>query len=124
MKNSAMLFGGALAGGIIGYFGFFWMAQQGFYALALPGGLLGLGAGIGKSKSIIPAIICCIAALALGLYTEWKFEPFSVDNSFSYFAGHIHHLRPVTMLMIAGGAFVGFWVPFRRVEPRSATAKS
>jgi len=34
---------GAAAGGILGYFAFFWIAGQGFYALMVPGGLVGLG---------------------------------------------------------------------------------
>ena len=37
---------GAAAGGVLGYFAFFWIARQGFYALALPGLALGLGCGL------------------------------------------------------------------------------
>ncbi|NJN05747.1 MAG: hypothetical protein HC814_04360 [Rhodobacteraceae bacterium] len=32
---------GAVLGGVVGWFAFFWIANQGFYMLALPGGLLG-----------------------------------------------------------------------------------
>jgi len=116
MKNLMLLFVGAVLGGVIGYYGFFWLAGQNLYALVLPGGLIGVGAALGKSKSIVPAILCCLAAIALGLFTEWKFEPFIADNSLGYFLRHIPDLRPATLLMIAAGAFLGFWVPFRRIE--------
>ena len=36
---------GAVAGGVAGYFVFFWIAQQGFYAIMLPGAAVGLGCG-------------------------------------------------------------------------------
>jgi hypothetical protein len=111
MKNLMLLFVGAVLGGVIGYWGFVWFASQGFYAMVLPGGLI--GAGIGKSKSIWPATLCCVAALALGLFTEYRFEG---ANSLGDFLRHIPELPPATLLMIAAGAFLGFWVPFRRIE--------
>jgi len=43
---------GVGAGGVLGYFAFFWIARQGLYAPMLPGGLVGLGgrfAGAGQS---------------------------------------------------------------------------
>jgi hypothetical protein len=27
---------------------------------------------------------------------------------------HIHQLKPITLIMIAAGAFIGFWAPFSR----------
>ena len=47
------LLGGAV-GGFLGYLGFVWLLKQGFYAVALPGVLLGLFAGLlapGRSPS-------------------------------------------------------------------------
>ena len=116
MKNTILLFVGAVLGGVIGYYGFAWFLKYGYYAMVLPGGLIGIGAGIGKSKSIWPAILCGLAAIALGLFTEWHFSPFKVDDSLGYFLGHIFDLQLPTLLMIAAGAVVGFWVPFRRIE--------
>ena len=40
MKNNVLALCGAVAGGVVGYFAFFWVLEQGFYALALPGALL------------------------------------------------------------------------------------
>jgi len=114
MKHTVLLFVGAAVGGFIGYMGVDWMAHHGFYAMVLPGGLLGIGAAIGKAKSILPAILCGIAAIALGLFTEWRI--FNGDDSLAFFVKHIFNLGTVTLLMIAAGAALGFWLPFRRIE--------
>jgi hypothetical protein len=116
MKNTILLFVGAVLGGVVGYFGCRWFWNHGYYAMVLPGGLIGVGAGMGKSKSIWPAILCCVAAILLGLFTEWTIRPFAADEGFGYFVSHVSDLQLPTLLMIAAGAFVGFWVPFRRVE--------
>jgi hypothetical protein len=100
---------GAIAGGCLGYFAFVWIAQQGLYALALPPALLGLGAGVcARQRSTALAVICGIAGLALGVFIEWRFAPFVADKSFLYFVTHIHALRPITLIMLALGAFLGF----------------
>jgi hypothetical protein len=105
---------GAVLGGLVGYLTFFWIAQQGFYALVLPGGLLGFGAGIWvRGRSIPLAIICGFLALVLGLFAEWRIAPFVKDGSLAYFLAHAYQLKPITLIMIAAGAFLGFWVPYR-----------
>lgn len=99
----------AAAGGAVGYYAFFWIAQQGFYAIMLPPALVGLAAGyVMTSRSQPLAIVCCIAGLALGLFTEWKFAPFRLDNSWSYFLTHVHQLKPVTLLMLVIGAVASY----------------
>jgi hypothetical protein len=118
MKQTLLLFAGAAVGGALGYFAFFWVLRQGFYGLILPGGLLGLGAGFAKIRSIWPAIACGLAAIALGLFTEWRYEPFVKDDSLGYFLQHVHELKPVTLLMILVGGVVGFWIPFGRMESK------
>ena len=114
MKRNALVLMGAVAGGLVGYFGFFWIARQGFYALVLPGGLLGAGAGLFANRSTAVCIGCGLMALALGLLAEWQFAPFISDGSLGYFVGHLYQLRPITLIMIAAGAVIGFWAPFRR----------
>jgi hypothetical protein len=99
---------GAAAGGTTGYFLFLWIAGQGIYALALPGALLGLGAGPGvRSRSVLLAGICAVAATGLGLFCEWRFAPFIVDPGLGYFLGHLHQLRPVTLVMVLVGSLCG-----------------
>jgi hypothetical protein len=104
--------GGGVLGGLVGYHAFFWFADHGFYALVLPGGLLGIGAGIGRSRSLTLAVVCGLASLSLGLFTEWRYEPFQKDDSLGYFLWHVHELESVTWLMIVVGAVIGFCGPF------------
>jgi hypothetical protein len=120
MKQNLLSIAGAAIGGVLGYFAFFWVYSYGFYGMVLPGGLLGIGAGIGKSRSMWLAVGCGSAALALGLFTEWRRETWVRDPSFTYFLLHVPRLNPITLLMIAAGAGLGFWVPFRRVDDRRA----
>ena len=97
---------GATIGGAIGYFVFFWAARQGFYTLILPPALLGLTAGyFARCRSVPLAIICAVAGLALGMYTEWRFAPFRADPSLPYFLTHAHQLKPFTLLSLALGVF-------------------
>jgi hypothetical protein len=112
-KSNLLAIAGAIVGGLIGYFIFIWLASQGFYGLIIPGGLIGIAAGFAKSKSLAIAIVCGIAALFLGLFCEWKFAPFNADDSLGYLLSHFYELKPVTLLMIAAGAAIGFWAPFR-----------
>jgi len=106
--NLAALSGAAL-GGTLGYFLFFWITEQGFYGLIIPGALLGIGAGFFKPGGKWVAVVCGIAALILGAVCEWQFAPFIKDKSFGYFITHLHQLKPVTMFMIALGGVIAFW---------------
>lgn len=117
MRQVALVLGGAVLGGLVGHFAFGWLVNQGFYGLVLPGGLAGLGAGLSSCRSRWLSVVCGVLALVMGLLTEWRFFPFNADDSFSYFLCHLHQLKPITLLMLAAGTAIGFWVPFRRVEP-------
>ncbi len=121
MKNHVLTLTAAVAGGVIGYFAFQWLLGYGLYAMILPGGLVGLGAGIGKSKSLVIAVACGLIALAFGIFTRWRFN---VDVSLGYFLTHLSDLSPVTLLMLAVGTFIGFWVPFRRRQDALRPASS
>jgi len=120
MKDGAFVLLGAIAGGVLGYFGFQWIAGQGLYALVLPGGLLGLGASFPRNRSTLICVVCGVLALALGLVAEWRFAPFIKDGSLGYFLTHAHQLRPITLIMIVAGAVIGFWAPYSRRQPLPA----
>lgn len=124
MKDTALVLGGAVLGGLFGHEAFGWLVGQGFYGLVLPGGLLGLGAGWTTCRSRWPSVVCGLLALVLGLLTEWRFFPFVADASLGYFLSHVYQLKPLTLLMLAAGTAIGFWVPFRRVETVRATEHS
>jgi hypothetical protein len=113
MKENALALLGGVVGGVFGYFAFFWLSRQGFYGLALPGTFLGIGAGAVTNRSILVAILSGVAAVLLGIFTEWKFQPFIADESFGYFVTHLQDLQSMTLIMIAIGGAVGFYVPLR-----------
>ena len=113
VKQTLLVILGAGLGGYLGFLGFGWALKQGFYAMVLPGGALGLGAGVARNRSITLAILCGLCALALGVFTEWKW--FRVDDSLTYMFLHLQELKPMTLVMILLGGWIGFWVPFRRI---------
>ncbi len=116
MKDNLLAIGGAVVGGAIGFFAFGWLLEQGLYGLVLPGGLLGIGGGFAKTRSIFVPIACCVAALVLGFAAEAYYRPFIADHRLGYFVLHLFDLQPATLLMIALGGAIGFWIPFRRLE--------
>jgi hypothetical protein len=116
MKQIVLVLGGAALGGFLGYLAFGWVYDQGFYALVLPGGLLGIGAGLARNRSVAVAILCGLCAIGLGLFTEWRFRPWRADESLGYFLVHVHELTPVTLGMVVLGGVLGFWFPYRRIE--------
>jgi hypothetical protein len=102
---------GAIAGGVLGFYTFQWLLGQSFYGLIIPGAFLGLGCSLlARHTSRARGIVCGIAALGLGLYTEWRFFPFAADDSLSYFLRNLSGLKPVTMLMTAIATVVAFWL--------------
>jgi hypothetical protein len=102
---------GAVAGGILGYYTFGWIYDHGFYGMMIPGALVGLGCGLfAPTRSHVRGLLCALAALALGLFTEWSFFPFKVDSSLGYFVKNIPSLNPLALVMIAAGAFFAFWL--------------
>jgi hypothetical protein len=106
------LFGlvGAVVGGAVGYFAFFWMAGQGFYAMVVPGALLGLGCGaFSGGMSYRLGAVCGLLGLILEVVTEWRRAPFMVDDGLWYFVTHMSDLTPLTLVAIGAGGFFAFW---------------
>ena len=85
----------------------------------------GLGGGLlARDKSVLRAALCGLIALGLGLFTEWRCEPFIADQSLGYFATHLHQLRPITLLMVAAGGALGCWLSLGKERPETPSAKS
>ena len=106
---------GGLIGATIGYYLFFWISRQGFYAMIAPGALMGLGCGLlARDRSIFRGIICGIVGLLLGAFTEWKWYPF-VDNNrndlgYLYMITHLQDLAGIKPVMMFVGAAIAFWL--------------
>lgn len=106
---------GMLAGGAVGCLLFWLLLQQGFYALVLPGALIGLGCGaFSRTRSgLLAAGSACVATVVtLGL--EARFFPFVADPSMSYFVTHLHQLKSATVIMMAIGVFMAGWFGWGR----------
>lgn len=102
---------GAVVGGVLGYFLFFWIVKQGFYGLMIPGALMGLGCSLlAQHRSVPRGIVVAGLAVGLGLFTEWRFRPFNADGSFRFLLTHVTDLMPITLLMIGLGGVFGFWM--------------
>ncbi len=100
---------GAAIGGLVGVLAFEWILRQDFYAMILPGAMLGFGAELlARHRSRARGIACALAALILGIFAEWRAFPWAVDTSLGYFLGHLQELRPITWLMIAVGTFLAY----------------
>ena len=101
---------GAVVGGLLGYFLFRWLYANGLYGLMIPGALLGLGAGLAaRGKSVPLGVICAVAGLAVGVYSEWSIGRFKQDPSLLFFITHVHHLPVVKLLMLGLGSAAAFW---------------
>jgi len=102
---------GAAVGGVLGYYIFLWILGQGFYGLMIPGALLGLGCGlVSLHASQLRGVLCGAAGLVLGMYAEWNYRTFIADGSFAYMVTHIHEKPPLTLVMLALGAFFAYWL--------------
>jgi hypothetical protein len=101
---------GAAIGAAVGASVFFLLTRLGFYALILPGAVLGLGCGAlsgGKSNAL--GVACGVLGLVVGVLTEWRFAPFIVDASLGYFVKHLGDLESITKISIVAGGVFAFW---------------
>jgi hypothetical protein len=125
VKNLVAGVAGALVGGVVGYTAFIWIARQGFYALMLPGALVGIGASLLVSnRSVLRGVLCGLFAVGLGFFAEWRFAPFIKDHSLGYFLAHVADLQPITLLMIVAGGVFGYWLALgkeRGIRPGGGT---
>ncbi len=102
--------GGSLVGAGIGYAGFHFLAQNGLYAMMLPGAMIGMVAGrLSGIRSTAIGIACAVIALVASVTIEWDFAPFIKDDSLGYFVSHLHEVIPAHLIMMALGIAAAFW---------------
>jgi hypothetical protein len=112
---------GGVVGGVIGYIAFSWLVAQNLYGLMIPGACVGLGCGLlSRNQSVVRGVVCALAAVALALYTEWKFFPFIADRSLGYLLRHVFELKPLTLVMIVVGGLIAYWMGKDAMLPVSA----
>src|SRR5437868_1821966 len=99
MKENLLALAGAIVGGVIGILAFGWLLNHGLCAVALPGGLAGIGAGLTRNHSVWVAVVCCALAVVAGVVAEGVYRPFNADHSFGYFIKHIFEIESVGMVM-------------------------
>lgn len=103
---------GAAIGGVLGFYTFGWLYDHGFYGMVIPGAFVGLGCGLlAQHRSVARGVVCAAAGLLASLYAEWWYNArFIENNTFSTMVSNIHHEGPVTLMMMAIGTIVAFWV--------------
>jgi hypothetical protein len=114
MKRALLALAGAVAGGVLGYYAFIWISRQGFYALILPGALVGLGAALARNRWVWLAVVCAVLALAVGIVADWRISIPEDDDSLWYYVLHLHQQPPITLIMIAIGGLLGLLIPYPR----------
>ncbi len=101
---------GSIVGASLGYYLLHFLAQQGFYAIVLPGALTGLGCGsLSRHRSMLLGIVCAVVGAMAGILGEWNIAPFIKDDSLGYFLTHLHQVRPLSQFLILVGSLMAFW---------------
>ena len=101
---------GAVLGSVAGYYLFTWLLTQGYYGLAMPAILLGVGFGMLAGRPmILGGLFCAVSGLALMVFCEWSTSPFVKDDSLQFFVMNIANLKPVTLGFMALGMAGAFW---------------
>jgi len=114
---------GAVLGAVLGHCVFVWMLRHGFYALILPGTMLGLGFGLfSRRQSIGWGIGCGVFGVVMGVFSEWRTAPFTEDGGLLFFLAHLHQLRPPTIMLILLGGLFAFWFGVGRGQGDSRRA--
>ncbi len=100
---------GATVGVALGIAASMWLKSQGYYAMILPGALLGLGANLASPRrSQVRGVFLGIAGLLVGMLAEWRLFPVG-DRSLGFFLGHLADQPMVTKLMLGFGALFAYW---------------
>jgi hypothetical protein len=101
---------GAIFGGLAGYVLFAWLYQNGFYAIMVPGALLGIGAGLvaGGRSHWLP-VICLALGIGLTLFSEWHVCYSRTWGLVFFVTNFFRLLPPVKLIMMTLGAACAYW---------------
>jgi uncharacterized membrane protein YsdA (DUF1294 family) len=116
---------GGVVGAIAGIWLFEWAIGQGYYALVVPGAMVGLGCGLAATDdSNLRGVFNAALAFGTGILAEWRSRPFKADDSLAYFVTHLGQLQQLTWVMLIVGTVVGFWWGRERIRPRQRKPSS
>jgi hypothetical protein len=100
---------GAALGGVLGFYVYRWILNQGFIGGMIPGAFLGLGCSLlARHPSIARGVVCGVAGLILGLFTDWYTT--ITQQTFREYLLDIKSINQVILLTIAIGTFIAFWL--------------
>lgn len=107
--NIALGIIGAAAGGVVGYFVFYWIWKQGYNVSVLPGTLLGLGGGLLlRQQSMLMSIICGVGGLAIGVVSQWRVL-YQYEEFGFFLSNNVSQLPWQVLLGLAAGTLLAAW---------------
>ena len=102
---------GAIIGAVLGGYLFLLALDQGYYMLALPGALIGIGCGLmSRRTSIVLGVFCMLLAAGVTLYLEWC----RFDETFGEFISTLDALPQTTFVMYGLGVLFAGWFGYGR----------
>jgi predicted transporter len=110
---------GGAVGGVLGYFVFDWALTQGYYALVLPGSLVGIGCGLASRRKLLAmGVLSAIGAFAVGALADWN----SLANPSPTVLEHLGTLlqpnRRMPAILIFAGVAISFYFGIGRDRRR------
>jgi hypothetical protein len=103
------ILGGAV-GGALGYFAFDWMLTRGYYALVLPGSLVGLGCGLASRRKLIGlGALSAVAALAIGALADWNSLAEPSPTFLEHLATLLRPNRRIPAFLILASVVISFY---------------
>jgi len=102
---------GAIIGGGVGWFAYFWLLDQGYDGLMIPGALVGVGFNLLSTRSAWSfGFACAVMGLGLMLVCEWQSLANFHDGPFLDFLSNLHKLNTPNKIMLAAGTLMAFWI--------------
>ena len=102
---------GAIIGGGAGWFAYFWLLNQGYDGLMIPGALVGVGFSILSTRSAWSfGLACAVMGLGLMLVCEWQSLVNFRNGPFLDFLANLHKLNTPNKIMLGAGTLIAFWI--------------
>ena len=108
---------GAAAGAAVGTLAYWFLLQRDYHVLAAVGTGVALGvSAMARTRHLAWGVATGAFAVLASVLVEWRFRPFTADESLSYFLSHLHALPYNSLVSLAVVAALGVY--FGRGRPR------